>query len=148
MKSLITLTALLLTLGVTTSFAANANTTDNGGVNASFRKDFKQAEVLSTDAGKGYTKITFKMNSAILIAFYNDNGELLAITHNILSTGLPINLLMKIKGDYSDCWITDCFEFDANGSTSYFISLENANTKLILHSNGADWETYTRNAKN
>ena len=47
--------ALLLTLSVSTSFAAN--TTDNGGVTASFRKDFKQAEVLSTDPGKDYTKI-------------------------------------------------------------------------------------------
>ena len=140
--------ALLLTLGVTTSFAANTNTSDNGGVNASFRKDFKQAEVLSTDAGKDYTKITFKMNGAILFAFYNDNGELLAITHNILSTALPINLLMQIKRNYSDCWITDCFEFSANGSTTYFITLENADTKLVLSSNAAEWETYSETAKN
>ncbi|HEX3935810.1 MAG TPA: hypothetical protein VHW43_14105 [Puia sp.] len=134
--------ALLLTLGVSTSFAAN--TTDNGGVTASFRKDFKQAELLSTDAGKDYTKITFKINGAILSAFYSQNGELLAITHNIRPTDLPINLLMQIKSEHADCWITDCFEFDANGSTSYFITLENSDNKLTLHSNGADWETYSR----
>ena len=133
--------ALLLTLGISTSFAAN---TDNGGVTASFRKDFKQAELLSTDAGKDYTKITFKINGAILSAFYSENGELLAVTHNILPTDLPINLLMQIKRDHADCWITDCFEFDANGSASYFITLENADTKLTLHSNGPDWETYNR----
>jgi hypothetical protein len=133
--------ALLLTLGISTSFAAN---TDNGGVTASFRKDFKQAELLSTDAGKGYTKITFKINGAILSAFYSENGELLAVTHNILPTDLPINLLMQIKRDHADCWITDCFEFDANGSASYFITLENSDTKLTLHSNGPDWETYNR----
>ena len=133
--------ALLLTLGISTSFAAN---TDNGGVTASFRKDFKQAELLSTDAGKDYTKITFKINGAILSAFYNENGELLAVTHNILPTDSPINLLMQIKRDHADCWITDCFEFDANGSASYFITLENADTKLTLHSNGPDWETYNR----
>src|ERR1700743_3089876 len=87
--------ALLLTLGISTTFAANTNT--NGEANASFRKDFKQAELLSTDAGKDYTKFTFKINGAILYAFYNENGELLALTHNIKSSELPINLLMQIK---------------------------------------------------
>src|ERR1700753_4185167 len=105
--------ALLLTLGVSTSFAAN--TTDNGGVNASFRKDFKQAELLATDAGKDYTKFTFKINGAVLYAFYNESGELLALTHNIKSSELPINLLMQIKRDHSHYWISDCFGFAANG---------------------------------
>jgi len=138
--------ALLLTLGVTTTFAAN--TTDNGGVNASFRKDFKQAELISTDAGKDYTKITFKMNGIYLAAFYNDNGELLAVTHNITSGELPINLLLPIKRDYADYWISDLFEFDSNGTTSYYITLENANTKLTLRSVGSEWETYNKTTKN
>jgi hypothetical protein len=138
--------ALLLTLGVTTTFAAN--TTDNGGVNASFRKDFKQAELISTDAGKDYTKITFKMNGIYLTAFYNDNGELLAVTHNITSGELPINLLLPIKRDYADYWISDLFEFDSNGTTSYYITLENANTKLTLRSVGSEWETYNKTTKN
>src|SRR6202012_25750 len=139
MKQVIALTtALLLTLVVSTSFAAN--TTDNGGVNASFRKDFKQAELLSTDAGKDYTKFTFKINGAILYAFYNENGELLALTHNIRSSELPINLLMQIKRAHSNYWISDCFEMAVNGSTSYYITLENADTKLTLHSNGNDWD--------
>src|ERR1700761_971058 len=113
MKQLFALTtALLLTLGASTSFAANI--TNNNEANISFRKDFKQAELLSTDAGKDYTKFTFKMNGAILYAFYNDNGELLAVTHNIKSTDLPLSLLMQIKREHSDCWVTDCFELDTN----------------------------------
>jgi hypothetical protein len=145
--------ALLLTLGVTTSFAANATTAtstniiDNGGATASFHKDFKQAEVLSSDASKGYTKITFRMNGVILAAFYNDNGELLAVIHNITSTQLPIYLLMQIKHNYADCWITDCFELDANGSACYYITLENADTRLTLRSNANDWETYSKISK-
>lgn len=137
----IALTAvLLLTLGVTTSFAANGN--DQATV--SFRKEFKQAEVLATDAGKDYTKITFKLNGAILNAFYNEKGELLAITHNIRSTELPLNLLMQIKQYYANYWITDCFEIDANGTTNYYITLENSDIKLTLRSNESDWETYVR----
>ena len=146
MKPLFALTtALLLTLGVSTSFAAN--TTDNRGVNASFRKDFKQAELLATDAGKDYTKFTFKINGAVLYAFYNESGELLALTHNIKSSELPINLLMQINRDHSNYWISDCFEMDANGSTSYYITLENADTKLTLHSTENTWETYSKTTK-
>ena len=44
-------TALLLTFTVATGFANTNTNTNNGGVNASFRKDFKQAELLATDAG-------------------------------------------------------------------------------------------------
>jgi len=148
-KQLLALTtALLLTLGVSTSFAANNNTNpDNGGVNASFRKDFKQAELLSTDPGKDYTKFTFKLNGAILYAFYSPNGDLLAVTHNLRSTELPIGLLMQIKRDHADCWVTDCFEIDSNGTTSYYITLENANARLTLHSDGDNWETYLKTTK-
>ena len=135
--------ALLLTLGVSTSFA---NTKD-GEVNASFRKDFKQAEVLATVAGKDYTKITFKINGAIMFAFYNENGELLAVSHNIKSTELPISLLMQVKRDYADYWISDLFELDANGSANYYITLESANTKITLRSNANTWETYSKKTK-
>jgi hypothetical protein len=140
----IALTAvLLLTLGVTTSFAANGN--DQATI--SFRKEFKHAEVLSTDDGKDYTKITFKMNGAILNAFYNEKGELLAITHNIRCTELPLTLLMQIKQYYTNYWITDCFEIDTNGTTNYYITVENSDTKLTLRSNESDWETYSRITK-
>jgi hypothetical protein len=140
----IALTAvLLLTLGVTTSFAANGN--DQATI--SFRKEFKHAEVLSTDDGKDYTKITFKMNDAILNAFYNEKGELLAITHNIRCTELPLTLLMQIKQYYTNYWITDCFEIDTNGTTNYYITVENSDTKLTLRSNESDWETYSRITK-
>ena len=137
-------TVLLLTLGVSTSFAA----TKTGEIDATFHKDFKHAELLSTQEGKNFTKFTFKMNGAILFAFYNDNGELLAVTHNIQSTELPIQLLMEVKRNYSNCWISDLFELDANGSSTYYITLETADTKLTLRSNDGTWDTYSRTAKN
>ena len=133
--------ALLLTLGVSTGFAKNSN---EGGDAAAFRKDFNHAELLSTAEGKDYTKFTFKMNGAILFAFYNENGELLAVTHNLKSTELPIRLLMQVKHDYSGYWISDLFELDANGSGHYYITLENADSKLTLRSNDGNWETYSR----
>ena len=84
----------------------------------------------------------------ILFACYSSTGELLALSHNINPSHLPISLLMPVKQKYADYWITDCFEFDANGSASYYIVLENADTKLTLHSVGNEWETQSKIDKN
>jgi len=138
--------ALLLTVGVGSSFAHNTpNGNDN--IEAYFHKDFQQAELISTNTGADYTKVTFKMNSMILTAFYSNSGELLAVTHNITSTQLPLQLLIQVKRNYSSYWISDLFEYNANGSSSYFLTLENADSKVTLRSNDGDWETYNKTTK-
>ena len=145
LKHLALATALILTVGISSSFATPANDLDN--VNASFRKDFRQAELLETTVNKDYTKLTFKMNGMVLFAFYSGSGELLAITHNIISTQLPLRLQIKLRSDYADYWISDLFECNANGSTSYFITLENKDSKVTLRSNDGNWEKYAKSAK-
>jgi hypothetical protein len=139
--------AVIMTLGIGSSFAAP--TVDNGqeAISTSFHKDFRQAELLSTTTGKDYTRLTFKMHGVVLSAFYSDNGELLAVTRNIQSSQLPLRLLMNLKNNYTGYWITDLFEIDRNGTSSYFITLENADIKLTLRSGEAAWETYDKTIK-
>src|ERR1700679_1288598 len=120
----ITLTvAVIMTLGIGSSFAAPIAKNGQEAINTSFHRDFRQAELLSTNAGKDYTKLTFKMHGVILSAFYSDNGELLAVTRNIPSNQLPLRLLMELKNNYANYWITDLFEINSNGSSSYYIPL-------------------------
>jgi hypothetical protein len=138
-------TALILTVGISSSFATPVNDLDN--INASFHKDFRKAELLATNVTADYTKLTFKMNGMVLFAFYSGDGKLLAVTHNIVSTQLPIQLMMDLRRNYSDYWVSDLFECDADGNTSYFLTIENADSKVTLRSNGGDWETYTKSTK-
>jgi hypothetical protein len=138
--------ALLFTVGVGSSFA-RTTPTGNGNIDAYFHRDFRQAELLETKTNSDYTRFTFKMNTLILTAFYSNSGELLAVTRNIPSTQLPIQLLIQVKRFYSDYWISDLFEYNANGSASYFITLENADKKITLRSNDGDWETYNKTTK-
>jgi hypothetical protein len=139
--------ALLLTVGISSSFA-NPTEGHNDAVNASFHKDFKKAELLTTEPGKNYTKLTFKMNDMVLSAFYGEDGQLLAVTRNIRSNQLPIQLLLQIKKDYTAYWISDLFEFSSDGSSAYYITLENADSKVTLRSSGSDtWEVYTKKTK-
>ncbi|HTI93213.1 MAG TPA: hypothetical protein VL727_21590 [Puia sp.] len=138
--------ALLLTVGVTSSFATPTDKTDV--IKASFKKDFQKAELMGIEANNSYNKLTFKMNDIVLYAFYTDNGELLAVTRNIKSTQLPIQLLLDLKRDYASYWITDLFEFNGDGSNSYYVTLENADTSITLRANSSEeWRLYSRKNK-
>jgi hypothetical protein len=144
MKRITVLAALLLTLCTTYSFATPAT---NGGVTTSFSRDFQNAQIVSTQDYNSFTKVTFKMNDVVMFAFYNTNGELLAVTRNIVSSQLPVNLLTNLKKHYGDKWITDLFEFSGNEQNCYYISLENADSKTTLRSSGSEWEVYSSTKK-
>lgn len=139
--------ALLLTVGIGSSFAAPVDNT-NDVVIASFHKEFRSADVLQVENKKDYTKVTFKMNSLVMFAYYSENGELIAVVRNILSSQLPIRLLMDLKQNHSDAWISDLFEIDSNGQTVYYVTLENCDTRLTLRSgNSNSWEKYQKEIK-
>ena len=140
------MTALLLTVGVSSSFARSTNN-DNDNVTAYFHKDFSTAELLDSKSTGNYTKLTFKMNGMVLTAFYSNKGELLAVTHNITSSQLPITLLMQVKRTYGSYWISDLFELNSNGDSNYYITLENADKKITLRSNDNNWEVFSKTTK-
>jgi hypothetical protein len=146
-KKLAFAVALLLTIGITSSFAAPTND-KNDVIRASFQKDFKKAELMGLESSPNYTRLTFKMNDMILYAFYSDKGELLAVTRNIKSSQLPIQLLLDLKRDYANYWITDLFEFNGDGTNSYYITVENADSVVTLRANSSDnWQLYSRRNK-
>ncbi|HVU54979.1 MAG TPA: hypothetical protein VHD83_07980 [Puia sp.] len=138
---------LLMTLGSSFAFTGTDNGNNDVNINSeirtSFKKDFRNAQLLSTEGHKTFTKLTFKMDGLILSAFYSEGGELLATTRNIVSTQLPINLMMSLKNDYKSYWITELFEFTGDNDSCYYVSLESADGKVTLRSNGDQWEVYT-----
>jgi hypothetical protein len=141
MKQSIIVTVLLT---IFTSYSFATPTKDiSSSIKTSFHQDFQNARILSIESYQTFTKLTFNMNDAVLSAFYTENGELLAVTRNILSSQLPLNLLSSLRKKFSTYWISDLFEFDRDSQTCYYISLENADTKMTLRSNGDSWELYS-----
>ena len=144
--------ALLLTLSISYSFASPALPSfkpigSRDEISASFSKSFRHAQIISKESHKTYTKLTFKMNEMIMFAYYSENGELLAVTRNILSTQLPVNLLVNLRTDYSQYWITDLFELSGQDEDCYYITLENADVKITLRSVGEKWEVFSNTQK-
>ncbi|MHA4811139.1 hypothetical protein ACX0G9_23735 [Flavitalea flava] len=142
--------ALLLTVCTTYSFATPISKTDelSWQVKTSFKKEFRNAEIVSTEVNGKFTKLTFRMNNMVLFAFYSDKGELLAVVRNILSSQLPLNLMIDLKKDYARYWITELFELNGDGQNCYYVSLENETSTLILRSVDNDnWEVYKQTYK-
>jgi hypothetical protein len=147
MKKTILAMAMMLMAGLTIAFAKDDERV-NKEIKSSFNRDFVSAKDVSWNVQKDFIKATFKMNSQVMFAFYDETGSLLATARNIPSEQLPISLFSKMKKDYSDCWISELFEMDRDGQTSYYITLENADETLILNSTGFDeWSTYKRSRK-
>ena len=144
MKSL--LFAAALTLATTFSFANKTNG-KTGETKTSFRQDFKNAQLMSTEEQANFTKLTFTTNGVIMFAFYSATGELMAVTRNIVSSQLPVNLRTSLNKHYRDSWITDLFEFNGDNQDCYYITLENADSKVTLRSNGDSWEVYKTTKK-
>jgi hypothetical protein len=141
-KAAITM-AMLLTLGMSYSFAARPEDAVSRGIRISFKQRFQNAVIIDTEVKAVFTKLTFKMNDAVMFAFYSNSGELLAVTRNIVSSRLPMNLLVSLRNEYSTHWITELFEFNADDVMCYYVSMESADRKITLRSNGDGWEVYS-----
>jgi hypothetical protein len=154
-KKFALMAALFLTVGIGSSFATSTDSgtstsaaTGNDVIIAVFHKEFRTADVMQVERKKDYTKVTFQMNGIVMFAYYSADGDLMAVVRNILSTQLPIRLLMQLKQNHPDCWITDLFEVDHDGQTIYYASLENSDLKLTLRSaENSSWETYQKENK-
>jgi len=129
-----------------TAFAAEENVSST--VLNSFNKEFSGAKDVQWTTTADYYKANFVYNGQNVNAFYHLDGELLALTRNISSLELPFSLQTSLKKNYSKFWISDLFEISNNEGTSYYITVENAGSKVVLKSNGTSkWETYKKMTK-
>jgi hypothetical protein len=139
----------ILLIGVSSFSFANSVVRSGKDVPASFHRNFRKAEVLSSEVQAKFTVVTFKLHDAIETAYYGGNGELLAVIHNIVSSQLPADLQADLKSNYGGYWITELFELTADGQSGYYIALENADARLTLHATGeGTWEVYGSAVKN
>jgi hypothetical protein len=144
MKKIILFFALVLAIGISGSFANDSDGIAQT-VKSSFSRDFKSATNVRWQQNKDFDKATFNLDNQVLFAYYDPTGFLIAVSKNIISENLPIKLQTGLKNNYCGFWIVDLFENASNNETTYYITLENADQKLILQSdNSSDWSLYQR----
>jgi hypothetical protein len=114
----------------------------------SFKTEFSSASEVSWSVQTDYVRAEFTFNGQRVNAFYSPEGELLGLTRYITSYDLPLFLQANLKKSYSDYWISDLFEVTKNEVTTYYITLESADTKLVMKATpGSDWSTHKRAKK-
>lgn len=137
---------IILMLAITIStLSAFAGEEVNPRVLASFKNEFASAKEVAWTVTADYFKAEFTFNGQYVNAFYNTDGELMGLTRNITSLELPMNLQASLKKSYEDFWISDLFEITRSNITGYYITLENADSKIVLKATaGEDWSIYKK----
>lgn len=140
---------IILTLAIAIStLGAFAGEEVNPKALASFKNEFASAKEVTWTVTAEYFKAEFTFNGQYVNAFYNADGELMGLTRNITSLELPMNLQASLKKTYEEFWISDLFEITRSNSTGYYITLENADTKIVLKATvGEDWSVYKKAKK-
>jgi hypothetical protein len=139
---------LTLAIAITTlcAFAGEAGV-DQKVLNA-FSKDFKTAREVAWTIGTNYYRADFTYNEKHVFAYYDKSGELIALTRYVSPNDIPLALQGSLKKNYSDYWISDLFEISNNEGTAYFVTVENAETKLVLKASDATtWNQFNKAKK-
>ncbi|HEY4205625.1 MAG TPA: hypothetical protein VGM31_02390 [Puia sp.] len=148
MKKTILSIAAVLMMGFSV-FAAKDDEKDiNQSVVRSFHQEFVNAKNIKWEQKTDFVKVQFSLNDQVLFAYYDNDGKLTAIVRNIISDQLPISLLTSLKKEYTGYWISELFELASNDQTTYYVTLENADKKIVLRSLGVDsWDVYSKTRK-
>ena len=145
MKKIVFVMGFLMIMGVSWAYPSEKVSQK---VLTSFKTEFTNAQDVQWETGNNYFRAAFTMNEQRIFAFYNVEGELLSVARYISSIQLPVNLFSDLKNDYSKYWISDLFEVSNSEGLHYYVTLETADSKLVMHSgNGGSWSTYSKNKK-
>lgn len=114
----------------------------------SFQRTFNNASEVSWTTSENLFKVSFQVSGQYASAYYNSAGQMVVVTRNISPLQLPVVLLASIKKDYARQWISDLVEVTDDGGTHYFITLEDADQKLTLKSEGSTiWNKHQKQDK-
>jgi hypothetical protein len=146
MKKMMLMLAMVFSL--TTTFAFTGEEAVNKQAVSNFKTQFRTAADANWTTGKNYYKVEFNEDNQKLFAYYNFQGDFVAVCRYISSLSLPFNLQNSLRKDYSGAWITDLFEMASKEGTSYYVTLENADSKIVLSStDGSSWSVFERTRK-
>lgn len=138
---------MILTLAIAVStlsaFAGETNVSEK--VLNAFNTEFNTAKDVQWTVGANYYLATFVYNEKYVNAYYNEDGELMGLTRNITTASLPVALQAGLKNEFSSYWVSDLVEVTKSEGTTYYVTLENADTKLVLKAAGGyDWNQYKK----
>ena len=135
MKKRILLLSIVLVSFTAFSFAADAPAISKNVISA-FNKQFSNARDIQWETQADFVKAKFTINEMVLFAYFNNNGNLIAVTRYISPNQLPLELLTSLRNQNISYWVSDLFEIHTESGTSYYATLESADQIVVLKSEG------------
>ena len=133
---------------VTNSLLAAGVPDVNAKALSAFNNQFANATEVEWSAGSDFFKASFLYNNNYVSAYYNSDGDFMATIRYVSSVNLPLLLQSKLKNDYTGYWISDLYEVSKDSGATYYITLENADQKIVLKSSGGiDWAVHKKSNK-
>ena len=146
MKKIIITLTMIFTMASTYAFAMDEVVSEK--VLTAFKQDFNTATDVQWTAGEDFYQVAFTFYNKHVFAFYSTDGELYGTARHISSLDLPLHLLISLKKEYTRYWISDLFEVAKDGSTIYYISLEDADNIIIMKASaGNGWINWKKTKK-
>jgi len=143
MKKIIMLSAMVFAL--TTSFAFKVEQPIDKRVLNAFKIKFEGATDVSWTVGSSYYQAIFTLHGETLNAFYGLDSGFIGVIRYISSTTLPLRLQRNLKKMMGDYWIADLFELANDDGTTYYVTLEKADSKIVLESiPNANWSLFKK----
>lgn len=113
-----------------------------------FNKEFVGAADVQWYINEKYIEVDFTYTGMRLTAYYDIEGEILAVVRNIQFSALPLSLQLDLKKNYKDYWITKICEVTDRDGTQYRVTVEKSDRVVQLTSNGNfSWGVLKRQAK-
>jgi hypothetical protein len=132
----------ILTAGFSSLFANDFGEVSRSAKN-NFQKEFATAENVQWTSYGTLTRASFMMNGKVLNAYYTQTGERYALGQNVKVSEMPSALVASIKKSFKHYWITGAFEISLTDDNAYYITVENADEKVVLKSSGiTSWTEY------
>lgn len=135
MKTII-VTMSFIMLGLTTAFAdgtPKVNTT----IQQSLNKEFTGCQSVKWRKVKEYQEATFIFHESLVVAYFNEAGDLLGSARDITAEQLPLSVMQsfdKHLASFDICVIT---EITNEEGTSYWLTVEKGNKRYNAKANTA-----------
>ena len=113
----------------------------------SFKTTFTNATEVGWSTTKDLYKADFSLNGRYVTAYFREDGTMQALVRHITADNLPIILQTALKNNHKGEWVTDILEVTSENGVQYYVTLENADSQVVLKSSSTIWSTYQKQHK-
>jgi hypothetical protein len=99
---------------------------------SAFEKEFSFAKNVKWETKGPFTQVNFSLNEQGIVAWYNEEAELVSTARNLLYNQLPLSVIKSLENDYADASLFGIVEINRDGETFYHIRADRKNKKLLL----------------